>query len=157
VATGIDKEFKGRITVDGNDYTVAIDPECVRLIGKGKRKPEVNLPWNDLLSGGAASGRAAVHARRADAGAPGALRRAGLRSTSACATGGTARTAGTAPCERDTGEACLYLVFGLHAVLAWIADGRQPVHRTLSLFTGLPRVRSLSTELALGRRGARSR
>lgn len=54
MATVLDKELKRQITVDGADYTVVIDPDGVRLIGKGKRKPEVELRWHDLLSGDAA-------------------------------------------------------------------------------------------------------
>ena len=48
MATVLDKELKRRITVHGNDYTVAIDAEGLRLVGKGKRTPEVDLRWNDL-------------------------------------------------------------------------------------------------------------
>jgi len=54
MATVLDKELKRRITVHGNDYTVAIDPEGLRVVGKGKRTAEVELRWNDLLSGDAA-------------------------------------------------------------------------------------------------------
>jgi hypothetical protein len=54
VATVLDKELKRQITVDGVDYTVAVDPEGLRLTGKGKRRPEVGLRWRDLLSGDAA-------------------------------------------------------------------------------------------------------
>ena len=54
VATVLDKELKRQVTIDGADYTVAIDPEGLRLTGKGKRKPEVQLRWRDLLSGDAA-------------------------------------------------------------------------------------------------------
>jgi hypothetical protein len=54
VATVLDKELKRQVTVDGSDYTVALDPAGVRLTGKGKRKPEVELRWRDLLSGEAA-------------------------------------------------------------------------------------------------------
>jgi hypothetical protein len=54
VATVLDKELKRQVTVDGVDYTVAVDPEGVRLTGKGKRRPEVELRWRDLLSGEAA-------------------------------------------------------------------------------------------------------
>jgi len=54
VATVLDKELKRQVTIDGVDYTVAVDPEGLRLIGKGKRKPEVELRWRDLLSGDAA-------------------------------------------------------------------------------------------------------
>jgi hypothetical protein len=51
VATVLDKELKRQVTVDGADYTVALDPVGVRLTGKGKRRPEVELRWRDLLSG----------------------------------------------------------------------------------------------------------
>jgi hypothetical protein len=51
LATVLDKELKRQITVDGVDYTVAVGPEGFRLIGKGRRKPEVELRWRDLLSG----------------------------------------------------------------------------------------------------------
>jgi hypothetical protein len=54
VATVLDKQLKRQITVDGADYTVAVDPEGFRLTGKGKRRPEVELRWRDLLSGEAA-------------------------------------------------------------------------------------------------------
>jgi hypothetical protein len=54
VATVLDKALKRQVTVDGLDYTVAVDPEGIRLTGKGKRKPEVELRWRDLLSGEAA-------------------------------------------------------------------------------------------------------
>jgi hypothetical protein len=54
VATVLDKELKRQVTVDGVDYTVAVDPEGIRLTGKGKRRPEVELRWRDLLSGEAA-------------------------------------------------------------------------------------------------------
>jgi hypothetical protein len=54
VATVLDKELKRQITIDGADYTVAVDPEGVRLIGKGKRKPEVELRWREILNGEAA-------------------------------------------------------------------------------------------------------
>ena len=33
---------------------MAVDPEGIRLTGKGKRRPEVELRWRDLLSGEAA-------------------------------------------------------------------------------------------------------
>jgi hypothetical protein len=54
VATVLDKELKRQVTVDGVDYTVAVNPEGIRLTGKGKRRPEVELRWRDLLSGEAA-------------------------------------------------------------------------------------------------------
>jgi hypothetical protein len=54
MVTVLDKELKRQITVDGVDFTVAIDPEGIRVTGKGKRRPEVELRWRELLSGEAA-------------------------------------------------------------------------------------------------------
>ena len=54
MTTVLDKELKRQVTVDGVDYTVALDPEGLRLTGKGKRRAEVELRWRDLLSGEAA-------------------------------------------------------------------------------------------------------
>jgi len=54
MATVLDKELKRQITVDDVDYTVAVGPDGIRLTGKGRRKPEVELRWRDLLSGEAA-------------------------------------------------------------------------------------------------------
>ena len=54
MATVLDKELKRQVTIDGVEYTVAVDPQGLRLTGKGKRRPEVELRWRDLLSGDAA-------------------------------------------------------------------------------------------------------
>jgi hypothetical protein len=54
VATVLDKELKRQVTVDGADYTVVLDPDGFKLVGKGKRKPEVEMRWRDLVSGDAA-------------------------------------------------------------------------------------------------------
>ncbi|MDR6539707.1 hypothetical protein [Variovorax soli] len=54
MATVLDKELRRQISVDGASYTVSLDAEGLRLIGKGKRKPVVVLLWRDLLSGEAA-------------------------------------------------------------------------------------------------------
>ena len=54
MATALERELKRTVTVGGEPYTVAIDPEGLRLTGKGRRKPEVALRWHDLLSGEAA-------------------------------------------------------------------------------------------------------
>jgi hypothetical protein len=54
VATVLDKELKRQVSIDGVDYTVAVDPDGFRLTGKGKRRPQVELRWRDLLSGEAA-------------------------------------------------------------------------------------------------------
>ena len=54
MATILEKRLKRQVTVDGAEYVVAVDPEGVSLTGKGKRKPEVELRWRDLLNGDAA-------------------------------------------------------------------------------------------------------
>ena len=54
MATVLDKALKRQVNVDGVDYTVAVDPEGLRLTRKGRRKPEVELRWRELLSGDAA-------------------------------------------------------------------------------------------------------
>jgi hypothetical protein len=54
MVTVLDKELKRQVTVDGVDFTVAVDPEGIRVTGKGKRRPEVALRWRELLSGEAA-------------------------------------------------------------------------------------------------------
>lgn len=54
MATVLEKELRRQVTVDGVDYTVALSTEGIRLTGKGKRKPEVELRWRDLLNGEAA-------------------------------------------------------------------------------------------------------
>lgn len=52
--TTLEKELKRSIDVNGEPYTVIIDPAGLRLVGKGKRKPQVQLTWKDLVSGDAA-------------------------------------------------------------------------------------------------------
>jgi hypothetical protein len=54
VATVLDKDLRRQVTIDGVVYTVALNADGFRLTGKGKRKPEVELRWRDLLSGEAA-------------------------------------------------------------------------------------------------------
>jgi len=54
VVTVLDKQLKRVVTVDGADYTVALDADGFRLTAKGKRTPQVELLWRDLLSGEAA-------------------------------------------------------------------------------------------------------
>jgi hypothetical protein len=51
VATILDKALKRQVSVDGVDYMLTIDPEGVRLTRKGRRKPEIELRWRELLSG----------------------------------------------------------------------------------------------------------
>ena len=54
MATVLDKALKRQVSVDGADYMVALDPEGIRLTQKGKRRPEVELRWRELVSGEAA-------------------------------------------------------------------------------------------------------
>ena len=54
MTTVLAKALKRQVAVDGVDYTVAVDPEGIRLTRKGKRRPEVELRWRELLSGEAA-------------------------------------------------------------------------------------------------------
>ena len=54
VATVLDKALKRQVSVDGVDYMVALDPGGIRLTQKGKRRPEVEMRWRELVSGEAA-------------------------------------------------------------------------------------------------------
>lgn len=54
MTTVLDKALKRQITVGEADYTVVLDPDGLRVVGKGKRRAEVQLRWSDLLSGDAA-------------------------------------------------------------------------------------------------------
>ena len=54
MTTLLDKELKREVIVDGAAYVIAIDPDGVRLTGKGRRKPAAQLCWRDLLTGAAA-------------------------------------------------------------------------------------------------------
>jgi hypothetical protein len=91
VTTVLDKELRRQVTVDGVAYTVALDPEGFRLIGKGRRKPEVQLLWRDLLSGEAAMavalnaslGTNRTSATSAEAESPAGKRKTKTRGTSA--------------------------------------------------------------------------
>lgn len=54
MVTPLEKAVKRSVNIDGVPYTVIIDPQGLRLVGKGRRKPAVELPWKDLVSGEAA-------------------------------------------------------------------------------------------------------
>ena len=54
MVTVLDKQLKRVVSVDGVDYTVTLDADGFRLTAKGKRTPQVELLWRDLLSGEAA-------------------------------------------------------------------------------------------------------
>jgi len=53
MATKLDKPLKRALEIDGSPYTLVIDPDGLKLTGKGKRKG-IELRWQDLVSGDAA-------------------------------------------------------------------------------------------------------
>lgn len=79
MSTVLDKALKRAITVDDADYVVTVDPDGLRVTGKGKRKPQVQLTWRDLLSGEAALA-VALNASLADASASGARTAGGAQT-----------------------------------------------------------------------------
>jgi hypothetical protein len=54
MTTALDKTLKRAIDIDGESYTVIIDPQGLRIVGKGRRKAVIELTWKDLISGEAA-------------------------------------------------------------------------------------------------------
>ena len=50
--TPLDKPLKRELTVGGEDYTLTIHPDGLKLVEKGKRKG-LELLWKDILSGDA--------------------------------------------------------------------------------------------------------
>ena len=56
LAAGVDVEIKPlrrEVRIDGQPYTLTIDPEGLKLVPKGKRKG-LELRWTELTSGDAA-------------------------------------------------------------------------------------------------------
>ncbi|EMT5434672.1 MULTISPECIES: hypothetical protein [Stenotrophomonas] len=51
--TPLDKPLRRELDIDGRPYTLTVDPEGLKLVGKGRRKG-ITLRWQDLLSGDAA-------------------------------------------------------------------------------------------------------
>lgn len=51
--TRLDKPLRRELDIDGKAYTLAIDPDGLKLTQKGKRKG-VELRWVDLVNGDAA-------------------------------------------------------------------------------------------------------
>lgn len=51
--TPLDKPLKRELVVDGQAYTLTIDPDGMKLAAKGKRNG-IALAWKDILSGDAA-------------------------------------------------------------------------------------------------------
>ncbi|URL59935.1 hypothetical protein IM816_07575 [Luteibacter flocculans] len=50
--TPLDKPLKRELVVDGQAYTLTIDPDGMKLVAKGKRNG-IALAWKDILSGDA--------------------------------------------------------------------------------------------------------
>lgn len=50
--TPLDKPLKRELDVEGQAYTLTIDPDGLKLVAKGKRNG-VALAWKDVLSGDA--------------------------------------------------------------------------------------------------------
>ena len=51
--TPLQKALKRSLTINGQDYVIAISPDCLKLTPKGKRKG-IELRWEALVSGEAA-------------------------------------------------------------------------------------------------------
>jgi hypothetical protein len=53
MTTTLDKTLRRQITVNGQDYVIAISPDGLKMTLKGKRKG-LELSWTSLVSGDAA-------------------------------------------------------------------------------------------------------
>lgn len=51
--TPLDKPLRRELDIDGQPYTLVVDPEGLKLVEKGRRKG-ITLRWQDLVSGDAA-------------------------------------------------------------------------------------------------------
>lgn len=51
--TPLDKPLRRELDIDGQPYTLTLDPEGLKLVEKGRRKG-ITLRWSDLVSGDAA-------------------------------------------------------------------------------------------------------
>lgn len=51
--TPLDKPLRRELDIDGQPYTLTLDPEGLKLVEKGRRKG-ITLRWQDLVSGDAA-------------------------------------------------------------------------------------------------------
>lgn len=49
----LDKPLRRELQIDGQPYTLTVDPEGLKLVEKGRRKG-IALRWQDLVSGDAA-------------------------------------------------------------------------------------------------------
>jgi hypothetical protein len=53
MTTKVQKPFKREIEVNGEKYTLTVDPDGFRLVAKGRRKG-IELRWESIVSGDAA-------------------------------------------------------------------------------------------------------
>jgi hypothetical protein len=53
MTTKLDKSLKREIQIKGKPFVVTIDPEVLKLVGKGRRKG-LEIRWDELISGEAA-------------------------------------------------------------------------------------------------------
>ncbi|GAB6194725.1 hypothetical protein [Lysobacter xanthus] len=53
MTTKLDGPLRRELEVDGQAYTLTVDPDGLRLVQKGRRKG-LELRWTDMLSGDAA-------------------------------------------------------------------------------------------------------
>ncbi|WP_303635630.1 MULTISPECIES: hypothetical protein [Stenotrophomonas] len=51
--TPLDKPVRRAVTIDGQEYTLTIDPDGLKLVEKGRRNG-LQLRWSELVSGDAA-------------------------------------------------------------------------------------------------------
>lgn len=51
--TPLDKPLRRELEIDGQPYTLTVDPDGLKLVEKGRRKG-IALRWQDLVSGDAA-------------------------------------------------------------------------------------------------------
>ncbi|MDT3431226.1 hypothetical protein ROV94_10115 [Stenotrophomonas maltophilia] len=51
--TPLDKPLRRELEIDGQPYTLTVDPDGLKLVEKGRRKG-IALLWQDLVSGDAA-------------------------------------------------------------------------------------------------------
>ena len=51
--TPLDKPLRRELDIDGQPYTLIVDPDGLKLVEKGRRKG-ITLRWQDLVSGDAA-------------------------------------------------------------------------------------------------------
>ncbi|HDS1075339.1 MULTISPECIES: hypothetical protein [Stenotrophomonas] len=51
--THLDKPLRRELEIDGQPYTLTVDPDGLKLVEKGRRKG-IALRWQDLVSGDAA-------------------------------------------------------------------------------------------------------